>query len=134
MHARPHDSASAHNAHTNVTRTRTHVGHHTEAWFTPNNSRLTTGIIGIKRLPGLKEISLGYFGKVVRLGMLQREVNAHPNHPVLRLQLDWSNHDLGDVVQGSNTEREESSPHPDHAAGESSSQVPTGSDSEDDLR
>lgn len=71
--------------------------------------------------------------------MLQGELNAHPNHPVLRLQCDRS-----DVTECSTTavqveeamgEGEESSLHPDPAAaGETSSQVvavTTGSDSQD---
>lgn len=72
--------------------------------------------------------------------MLQGELNAHPNHPVLRLQCDRS-----DVTECSTTavqveeamgEGEESSLHPDPAAaGETSSQVvavTTGSDSSQD--
>ncbi|VAH99284.1 unnamed protein product [Triticum turgidum subsp. durum] len=61
---------------------------------------LRSGIIGIEHLPRLKEISLDHHGQVVRLGMLQREVDAHPNRPVLRLRWDWSHHDLDDIVQG----------------------------------
>ncbi|KAM3206504.1 hypothetical protein ACQJBY_061928 [Aegilops geniculata] len=148
--------------------------------------RLESGIIGVLHLPKLTEISLEGGGKVARLGALQDELDARPNHPVLRLRYDWSEHDLGDVVQrsttavqvqeategevssllhsnslvlrlkrersdddlgstaavqaeGSTTDGEESSIHPDPAAagGSSSSQVvavTTGSDSEDDLR
>ncbi|KAG0541378.1 hypothetical protein BDA96_02G011400 [Sorghum bicolor] len=59
---------------------------------------LKIGIIGIKHLPGLKEISLGERCKVAGLNMLQAEVNRHSNKPVLRLEKDWSHHDLGDVV------------------------------------
>lgn len=97
---------------------------------------MPSGIAGIKHLPRLKEISLGWDGKVARLGVLQGELNAHPNHPVLRLQCDRS-----DVTECSTTavqveeamgEGEESSLHPDPAAaGETSSQVvavTTGSD------
>jgi disease resistance protein RPM1 len=57
--------------------------------------KLESGIIGIKHLLGLKEISLRHGGKVRKLGVLQGEVDAHPNHPVLRLRWDWSDHDLG---------------------------------------
>ena len=32
--------------------------------------------------------------------MLQAEVDTHPNHPVLKLKEDCSEHDLGNVVQG----------------------------------
>ncbi|GJN10497.1 hypothetical protein PR202_ga28595 [Eleusine coracana subsp. coracana] len=57
---------------------------------------LKLGINGIKHLRKLKEISLSYDCKVVRLRMLLQEVNAHPNQPVLRLWKDRSQHDLGD--------------------------------------
>nr|UBY07406.1 NBS-LRR disease resistance protein [Dasypyrum villosum] len=110
--------------------------------------KMESGINGIEHLASLKEIWLDRDGKVARLGMLQREVDAHPNHPVLRLQEQRSHHDVGDNVQGSTivvhvdeaTEGEESSAlHPDHAAaGETSSSqsqlvvVTTGSDSSQD--
>ncbi|GJN24285.1 hypothetical protein PR202_gb12018 [Eleusine coracana subsp. coracana] len=57
---------------------------------------LKLGINGTKNLAKLKEISLGYDCKVARLGMLQEEVNTHPNRPVMRLYRDRSYHDLGD--------------------------------------
>ncbi|KAF7092910.1 hypothetical protein CFC21_095361 [Triticum aestivum] len=92
--------------------------------------QLKSGINGIKHLASLKEICLNWCGEVAGLGMLRRELEAHPNHPVLRLHDEQSYHDLGDIVQGSTigvhvdeaTEAEESSPlHPEHAAaGESS--------------
>ncbi|KAM0825145.1 hypothetical protein ACQ4PT_069730 [Festuca glaucescens] len=89
--------------------------------------RLRSGITGIKHLPSLKEILLWYHVKVARLALLQRELDAHPNNPILRLEDNWSEHDLGDIVQGSTTpvQAEEAT------AGESSHQVPTGRDRED---
>ncbi|KAI4974482.1 hypothetical protein ZWY2020_047762 [Hordeum vulgare] len=108
--------------------------------------RLESGINSIEHLASLKEIWLKWDSTVARLGMLQREVDAHPNHPMLRLQNEQSHHDLGDAVNGSNivvhveeaTEGEESSSlHPEHvAAGETSSSqvltVTTRSDSSQD--
>ncbi|TVU51038.1 hypothetical protein EJB05_02442, partial [Eragrostis curvula] len=63
--------------------------------------RLEAGINGIKHIPNLKMISLSYESQVARLGMLQEEVNAHPNKskPVLVLENDRSYHDLGDTNQ-----------------------------------
>ncbi|KAM3206507.1 hypothetical protein ACQJBY_061930 [Aegilops geniculata] len=103
---------------------------------------LKSGINGIVYLASLKEISLKQYCEVARLGTLQCEVDAHPNHPVLRLQRERSHHDMGDIIQGSTIgvhvdearEVEESA-----AAGESSSSqvvvVTTGSDSQDpDIR
>ncbi|CAM0948325.1 unnamed protein product [Alopecurus aequalis] len=93
--------------------------------------RLESGITGVKYLPSLKETSFSYRVKVARLGLLQHEVDAHPNHPVLRLKEDWSKHELGDVVQGSPAAVQAE----EEIVGESShSEVPTGGDSEDDLR
>jgi disease resistance protein RPM1 len=75
---------------------------------------LKSGIIGVKRLPRLKVLSLWYGSKVVRLSMLEEEVNAHPNHPVLRLLHDRNWHDLGDIEE-SNVEVEATESVPDHA-------------------
>ncbi|XBI34407.1 hypothetical protein VPH35_120218 [Triticum aestivum] len=56
--------------------------------------KLESGIIGINHLPKLNEILLSYGAKVARFDTLPCEVNAHPNHPVLRLREDRSEHDL----------------------------------------
>ncbi|CAL5047360.1 unnamed protein product [Urochloa decumbens] len=78
--------------------------------------KLTSGIIGIKHLPRLKEISLGFEAKVARLGTLQEEVNGHPNptKPVLRLLEGRRFHDLGEV-EGSDVQVQATEPVPDHA-------------------
>ncbi|XBI76744.1 hypothetical protein VPH35_069943 [Triticum aestivum] len=99
--------------------------------ITISDCKLESGITGIKHLPSLKEISLAWVCEGASLGALQREVDVHPNHPVLRRQEDRSHHDLGDVAEVSTTalqveeameEEEEPSIHPDPAvAGESSS-------------
>ncbi|XBI76821.1 hypothetical protein VPH35_070014 [Triticum aestivum] len=89
-----------------------------------NSCQLKSGIIGINHLPVLKQISLGNYGKVANLGMLQAEVDVHPNHPGLKLFGDCSEHDLGNVVQGSDDAEAEEEPSlfPEPAAvGESSS-------------
>lgn len=102
-----------------------------------NFCSLESGITGIRHLPSLKEISLSCNAKVARLGVLQREVDAHPNHPILRLYQDWSDHDLGDVVQTQETAESSLRSEPAATAGESShsqGQGTTESDSEDDLR
>jgi len=74
---------------------------------------LKSGIIGVKHLLSLKVISL-VISKVARFGMLEEEVNAHPNRPVLRLSQDRSYHDLGDV-EGSHAEVEATESIPDVA-------------------
>ncbi|VAH99261.1 unnamed protein product [Triticum turgidum subsp. durum] len=71
---------------------------------------LESGITGIKHLPSLREICLGQESKVARLGMLQGELNTHTNQPVLRLRYNLSEHDLGDVVQGSITAAVQAAP------------------------
>ncbi|KAF7105932.1 hypothetical protein CFC21_106702 [Triticum aestivum] len=96
---------------------------------------LASGIIGVNQLPKLKQISLGPYGQVAKLAMLQSEVDAHPNSPVLRLFNERSRHDLGDVVaQVEEATEESSSLHPEPAAaGGSSESVVTTNVSQDDL-
>ncbi|XBI06246.1 hypothetical protein VPH35_134285 [Triticum aestivum] len=83
---------------------------------------LASGIIGVNQLPKLKEISLGPYGRVAKLAVLQSEVGAHTNSPVLRLSEERSRHDLGGTVaQVGESTGESSSLHPEPAAaGESS--------------
>ncbi|CAD6254638.1 unnamed protein product [Miscanthus lutarioriparius] len=75
------------------------------------SSDLESGIIGVKHLPSLKVIALSS-SRVARLRMLEEEVNAHSNRPVLRLSKDRNWHDLGDV-EGSNVEVEATESIPD---------------------
>lgn len=58
-----------------------------------SHCRLESGIIGIKHLPKLKEISLRWNCEVARLGQLLEEVKANPNRPVLLLYNDPSKHE-----------------------------------------
>uniref|UniRef100_A0A8R7QVZ3 Disease resistance R13L4/SHOC-2-like LRR domain-containing protein n=1 Tax=Triticum urartu TaxID=4572 RepID=A0A8R7QVZ3_TRIUA len=91
--------------------------------------KLASGIIGVNQLPKLKEITLGLGGRVAKLGMLQSEVDAHPNSPVLRLSKERSHHDLGGVViQVEEATEESSSPHAEPEAA-----VVTTNLSQDDL-
>ncbi|WVZ81525.1 hypothetical protein U9M48_028892 [Paspalum notatum var. saurae] len=76
--------------------------------------RLESGIIGVNHLPRLKEISLKYGCQVARLDTLEEEMNSHPNQPVLRLDRDRSDIDLGEV-QGAGVEAEATGSVPDHA-------------------
>ncbi|KAF7092908.1 hypothetical protein CFC21_095359 [Triticum aestivum] len=90
---------------------------------------LASGIIGANQLPKLKEISLGLRGRVAKLAMLQSEVDAHTNSPVLRLERDRSHHDMGGVVvQVEEAMEESSSPHAEPEAA-----VATTNLSQDDL-
>ncbi|VAH99267.1 unnamed protein product [Triticum turgidum subsp. durum] len=77
---------------------------------------LASGIIGVNQLPKLKEIALGSDVRVAKLAMLQSEVGAHTNSPVLRLSKERRYHDLGGVVvQVEEATEESSSIHPEHA-------------------
>lgn len=77
-----------------------------------------SGIIGIKHLPRLKKISL-YKCEVARIDLLQEEVNAHPNSPVLDVNKGpLRDQDLGEF-EGSVIQVEAMSSLPDQA-GESS--------------
>jgi hypothetical protein len=96
-----------------------------------SHCRLESGIIGIKHLPKLKEISLRWNCEVARLGQLLEEVKANPNRPVLLLYNDPSKHDLGDTQEGSGTPVEANEPPKN--VGESS-QSNQGEDDDDDQQ
>lgn len=74
---------------------------------------------------------------MAKLAILQSEVDAHPNSPVLRLKEERNKHDLGDVVvQVEEATEESSSLHPEPAAAGGSSRshaVVTTNVSQDDL-
>lgn len=86
--------------------------------------QLRSGIVGIKHLQKIKEISLGDSCNVAGLDLLEEEVKAHPNKPALQLHEDRSKINLGSPVvltedQGSSDEgKAKESVHDD--AGESS--------------
>lgn len=96
-----------------------------------SHCRLESGIIGIKHLPKLKEISLRWNCEVARLGQLLEEVKANPNRPVLLLYNDPSKHDLGDTQEGSGTPVEANEP-PKNV--DESSQSNQGEDDDDDQQ
>ncbi|KAL5199552.1 hypothetical protein ABZP36_020755 [Zizania latifolia] len=59
--------------------------------------KFRSGITGIRNLPNLQEISLDSKAKVAKIDSLLGEMDAHPNHPVLTMEMSRSEHDLGDV-------------------------------------
>ncbi|XP_006655728.1 putative disease resistance RPP13-like protein 3 [Oryza brachyantha] len=74
---------------------------------------LKSGIVGIKHLEQLKEISLEFRCKVAALHLLEEEVKAHPRKPALWLPEDRNDTDLGSPVvltedEGSDGEATES--------------------------
>nr|UBY07034.1 NBS-LRR disease resistance protein [Dasypyrum villosum] len=100
--------------------------------------RLESGISGIKHLPRLNEIDLKHT-RVARLCVLEGEVNAHPNHPVLRLLEDRRYHDLDlHIIEVSRVQAEATGEpsvrEPAEGEGSQEAAMPTTSDSEDDLR
>ncbi|KAF2926333.1 hypothetical protein DAI22_06g119400 [Oryza sativa Japonica Group] len=94
--------------------------------------RLESGIIGIIHLPRLKEISLGYESKVAGLAQLEGEVRTHPNHPVLRMREDRSDHDLACDAEGSPVEVEATDPLPEQE-GESSQVITLTSNNSEEI-
>ncbi|KAG8076062.1 hypothetical protein GUJ93_ZPchr0006g44798 [Zizania palustris] len=96
--------------------------------ITIRRSRFTSGITGIGNLPKLQEITLEYSAKVAKLDSLEREMKAHPNHPVLTMRMSRSKHDLGDEEV---SEAKEQSTRPPFHEVEQSSQSGAGPESMD---
>ncbi|KAL5199840.1 hypothetical protein ABZP36_021043 [Zizania latifolia] len=78
----------------------------------------TSGITGIRNLPNLQKISLDSEAMVAKLDRLQREMDAHPKHPVLTMKMSRSKHDLGD--EEVSEAKEHSTWPPYHEVGQSS--------------
>ncbi|KAL5200446.1 hypothetical protein ABZP36_021649 [Zizania latifolia] len=80
--------------------------------------KFTSGITGIRNLPNLREFVLDYDAMVAKLDRLQSEMDAHPNHPVLKMWMSRSEHDLGD--EEVSEAKEHSTRPPFHEVGQSS--------------
>uniref|UniRef100_A0A0E0LAJ1 NB-ARC domain-containing protein n=1 Tax=Oryza punctata TaxID=4537 RepID=A0A0E0LAJ1_ORYPU len=91
-------------------------------------TKIYLGSIPMLKEYDLEEISPDFMAKVAKLDTLQKEVDKHPNHPMLTMKMSRSVHDLGDIEV---SEVKERSTRPSVPEVGQSSQSVTGPDAPD---